>query len=62
MEDIIEMMWNGDIGLGFWEGVTTTCGYTKVFYLYKNGIWQEIPAKTKKEAIQYFNTEVHKMN
>ena len=60
MEDLIEIMWNGEIGLGVWEGEISGEGYATVYYIYTHGYWQEIPAETEKEAIAYFNKECEK--
>lgn len=60
MEDLIEIMWNGEIGLGIWQGEISGEGYATVYYIFTNEYWHEIPAKTKKEAIAYFNKECEK--
>ena len=60
MEDINEIMWNGGIGLGVWEGEIFGEGYGTVYYIYTDGYWQEIPAESEKEAIAYFNKECEK--
>ena len=60
MEDIIEIMWNGDIGLGVWTGYLKGRGFENVYYIHKNGYWHEIPVSSEQEAIQYFNNEINK--
>ena len=60
MEDLIEIMWKGNIGLGVWTGEISGEGYVNVYYIFTNEYWHEIPAETEEEAIAYFNKECEK--
>jgi hypothetical protein len=60
MEDLNEIMWNGNIGLGVWTGEVSGEGYVNVYYIYTNGYWQEIRVETEEEAIAYFDKECEK--
>jgi hypothetical protein len=60
MEDLNEIMWNGNIGLGVWTGEISGEGYVNVYYIFTNEYWHEIPAETEEDAIVYFNKECEK--